>query len=208
MPTLLSASSWFKASTFALITFMIGATACQDETTPRVMQSTHQAYDLIGFLNKEAQALSAQKAAARKKVSTPEGSAETKTFPSLNWSEELAPFADADINKPALKGLFDEQVTTNALGQQVRTYKAKEDASTNVKEVTYTLDAQGQLVQLDATIAQENMLFRTQKQMHLKVQAGSSPSLTRYRLDETQKLLLMGADHYSVMGEVVKSNSL
>lgn len=171
-----------------------------------VMQSTHQAYDLVGFLDQEANALMEQKAASRKTVSEAGTLKEAKTISSMNWSEELGVFADADINKPALKGLFTKQVSSNAQGQQVLHYKAADGADTNVQEVTYTLDAQGQLVQLDATIVQENMFFNTLKQMHLEAQSGSSPRLIRYHLDETQKLLLMGADRYSITGEVVESN--
>ncbi|MBC3539403.1 hypothetical protein ACFSC6_17930 [Rufibacter sediminis] len=195
---------WVKKSTFVLVSaLLLGTGACQDDgkAAPEVPR-TQQAYDVVSFLDQEANALTAKKAAVRKTVSKEGKVNEEKIFTSLNWTEELAPFADADINKPALKGLFDEQTFTNAQGQQVRTYKAKEDASTNVQEVTYVLDAQGQLMQLDAVIVQENMMFNTKKLLHLEAQAGPSPRLLRYRLDETQKLLLVGAERYTVTGEV------
>jgi hypothetical protein len=209
MRHLLPVHSRFKTSTLALlVVFTLGATACQEETTAPVVQSTYQAYDLVGFLDQEAKALTEQQAAARKTVSEAGTQKEAKTIASLNWSEELGAFADADINKPALKGLFTKNVSSNALGQQVHHYQAQEGAKTNVKEVTYTLDAQGQLVQLDATIVQENMLFKTQKQLHLEAHSGPSPRLIRYHLDEMQKLLLMGPDRYTITGEVVGSNRL
>ncbi|KAA6438120.1 hypothetical protein FOE74_00325 [Rufibacter glacialis] len=204
MSVLFSASSWCKTSNLVLLAaFWMGATSCQDETIAPVMQSTHQAYDLVGFLDQEAQALQQQKAASHKTVSEAGAKKESKIIEALNWAEELAPFADADINKPALKGLFTQTESTNALGQQVLRYQAKEDAATNVQEVTYTLDSQDQLVRLQATIVQENMLFKTRKRMHLEARSGAPGRLTRYQLDEMQKLLLMEADHYSVTGEVV-----
>ncbi|RNI23673.1 hypothetical protein [Rufibacter latericius] len=197
---------WVKKSTFVLLSsvILLGSSACEDEgTTAPVVQRTHQAYDLVSFLDQEAQALMEKKATVRKTVSEAGKIRETKTFPSLNWTEELAPFADADINKPALTGLFNKETSSNAMGQQVIRYKAKEDASTNVQEVTYTLDAKGQLVQLDAVILQENMMFNTKKLLHLEAHSGPSPRVVRYHLDETQKLLFMGAERYSVTGEVI-----
>ncbi|WP_181307335.1 hypothetical protein [Rufibacter sp. XAAS-G3-1] len=196
---------WFQKSLFALLlAFTLGTTACQDETAAPVMQSTHQAYDLVGFLDQEADALSAQKALVTKTVSTADNPTETKTISTINWAEELAPFADADINKPALAGLFTEEVKTNPLGQQVRRYTAKEDADTNVQQVTYLFDAQGRLVQVDATIVQENMLFNTQKILHLEAQPSAAPTIRLYRLDETQKLMFMDAQRYGVLGEIAR----
>ncbi|KAA3440489.1 hypothetical protein FOA19_07500 [Rufibacter hautae] len=197
---------WYQKSTLVLLSaFVLGGSACQDKgTMAPVVKSTHQAYDLVGFLDREAQALNTKKAMVRKAVAEDGTVKETKTITSLNWTEELAPFADADINKPALKGLFTVDSSSDALGQQVRRYTAKEDARTNVQEVTYTLDAKGQLVQLDATILQDNMLFGTKKVLHLEAHSGTAPHLVRYHLDETQKLLLMGAERYSVTGEVAQ----
>ncbi|WP_205501389.1 hypothetical protein [Rufibacter psychrotolerans] len=205
MPTLLPARQWLQKSAVIICAALaVGASACQEDTAAPAARRTQQAYDLAGFLDQEAKALSAQQAAARKTVSEGGVIKEAKTVSTLNWAEELGPFADADINKPALTGLFTKTTSFNAQGQQVHRYQAKEDVASNVKEVTYTLDAQGQLVRLDATIVQENMLFQTQKLLHLEAPSGPSPRLLRYSLDETQKLLLMEPDRYRVTGEVIR----
>ncbi|MFB9863084.1 hypothetical protein [Rufibacter immobilis] len=198
---------WFRrAPLLGLVFILFGASACEEEqpTGPTTARRTQQAFDLVTFLDQETKALSAQPAAVRKTVSEEGKPTETKTIATLHWGEELGAFADADINKPALTGAFTQETSNNAAGQQVHRYKAKDGANTNVQEVTYTVNAQGQLVQLSATMVQENMLFRTQKQLFLQAQPGATPSLQRYRLEETQKLLLMDAQHYGVAAEVVR----
>ncbi len=196
-------NQWFRKSAVLLFTALsLGASACQEETTAPVVRRIHQAYDLVSFLDQEAKALSDLNAVSRKSVSQDGSVTEAKIISTINWAEELGSFADADINRPALAGVFTKEVSSDALGQQVHRYKAKEDASTNIQQVTYTLDAKGQLVQLDATIVQENFLFKTQKLLHLEAHSGPSPRLVRYFLDETQKLMLMDAQRYTITGEV------
>lgn len=196
-----------KYCSFLLLAFTLGlTTACDEEPTAAERRASQvmQAFNVVEFLEQEVQSLSSQKVAVQKYVSKGSEAIETKAFQNLNWVEELAPFADADLNKPALIGLFTEEQTLDEAGQTVRRFVAKEAADTNVQEAVYTFNAQGQLVQLDATIRQENMLFETLKQLHLKVDPSATPRLQRYRLDETQKLLFMGAEQYGVEGKVLQ----
>lgn len=178
--------------------------SCQDQPVASVAQANQQAFDLEGFLNQEVKNLEQAQAAVTKSVSEDGQPKETKTFRQLNWAEELGAFADADINKPALRGQYTEETTTNAQGQTVRRYHAKEGTHANVREVVFTFDRQNRLLQMHAALDQENILFRTQKQLQLELQPDAVPRLQRYRLTETQKLLLMGQEQYGVAGEVVQ----
>ncbi|WP_345167063.1 hypothetical protein [Nibribacter koreensis] len=101
-------------------------------------------------------------------------------------------------------GLFDIEKTTNAQGQQVHHYTVKEDADAIVKEATYVLDAQGRLVQFEATMLQKNFLFTTHKQLFIKAQPGLMPSLQAYSLDESQTLLFSNSERYGVQGQIVR----
>ncbi|WP_161947714.1 hypothetical protein [Rufibacter ruber] len=191
-----------KNFTLSCCALAVWVSSCQEQPAPTAAQSKQQAFGLEAYLNQEAQNLHQATAAVTKTVSENGKAQETKTFSQLNWAEELGPFAEADINKPALLGAFTEEKTTNAAGQTVHRYRAKEEADATVRDVAYTFDAQGQLVQVDATLVQENMLFNTQKKLHLELQPAASPRLQSYSLDETQKLMFMGPQRYSVAGKV------
>jgi len=179
--------------------------ACDEEPTVAERAGRpKQAFDVAGYLDEEVRSLAGQPVTVRKTVLEEGKAKEMKTFRSLNWSNELASFAEIDLNKPALVGLFEQEETTNQAGHTVRRYTAKDGAKTNVKEAVYTFNGQGELLQIDATIWQENMLFETLKQMHLQLQPNAVPRLQRYRLEETQELLFMDAEQYGVEGVVLR----
>jgi hypothetical protein len=178
--------------------------SCQEEPTAASRAArVKQAYDMEGFLNQEAQALAQSQPKVTKTVYETGKAKDTKTMQGVDWPSELAPFSDADLNKPALMGLYTEEVSTNAAGQTVKHYQAQEDAKTNLQEATYTFDPQGQLVQVDALILQENLMFKTRKKLHLEAQPNQTPRLKRYRLDETQELMFMSPDEYGVEGVIL-----
>ncbi|QHL88077.1 hypothetical protein GU926_11800 [Nibribacter ruber] len=178
--------------------------SCQDQPVPRAARSTHQAFDLVGFLDQEAKSLEQAHAQVKKTVLEDGQVMETKTMQDIEWAQELGTFSEADLNKPALLGLFDVQKTTNAQGQQVYQFTAKEDTDAMVQKATYTLDGQGRLVQLEATLLQKNFLFTTHKQLTLHAQPGTHPQLQSYSLDESQTLLFSNTERYGVKGEVVR----
>ncbi|MFC6996491.1 hypothetical protein [Rufibacter roseus] len=194
-----------KTFQLLLAGLVLSLSACDDAPAPGGVKSeVQQAFDVNGLLAQEVDALAKQEVTVKKTVSKGGAAEETKTFKNLNWVEELAPFSDADLNKPALVGLFNVEETTNSARQTVRRYTAKEDADTYVEEAVYTFNPEGQLVQLDAIIRQDNVLFNTLKQLHLKFDPTAIPRLQRYRLDETQKLLFMDQEMYGVTGEIIK----
>ncbi|WP_460893673.1 hypothetical protein [Rufibacter soli] len=178
--------------------------SCQEEPTAASRAArVKQAYDMEGFLNQEAKALAQAQPKVTKTVYETGKAKDTKTLSTLKWADELAPFSDADLNKPALMGLYSEEVSTNAAGQTVKHYRAQEDAKTNLQEATYTFDPKGQLVQVDALILQENLMFKTRKKLHLEARPNQTPRLKRYRLDETQELMFMSPDEYGVEGVIL-----
>ena len=192
-----------KSSLLLGLAVSLSMVSCQDQPMPKAARSTGQAFDLVGFLDREAQALSQSNAKVKKTVLEDGQVKETKVLQSIDWPQELGTFADADLNKPALLGLFAIEKTTNAQGQQVHHYTAKEDADAIVKEATYTLDAQGRLVQFEATMLQKNFLFTTSKQLLVKAQPGTTPALQAYSLDESQTLLFFDTERYGVQGQLV-----
>ncbi len=185
------------------LTFTLAA--CDDEPTAAERASApKQAFDLASLLDQEVKTLASQSVSVRKTIFADGKAQETKTMQNLDWSAELASFYEIDLNKPALMGLFIEEQTVNTDGLAVKTYTAKEGARTNVKKAEYTFNEQGKLLRADATIRQENLMFKTSKEMHLAFDPSGVPRLQSYRLDETQELRFMSPEQYGVAGEVVK----
>lgn len=183
---------------------LLWLSSCDAPATNPARLNTHQAFDLAGFLNQEANALAQQKVAVKKTVSEAGEAKETKTLQNLDWKEELGSFADADINKPALKGLFDIDKATNPAGDQLIQFTAKEGAKTPVRRLSYVLNSKGQLLQLNAMINQESFLFKTYKRLYLEANPSQTPQLQLYQLEETQKLLFMHPEEYGIVGEIAR----
>lgn len=77
--------------------------ACRPATP--VKTSTGTGFDLKGYISREAGRLQSAGPLITKTVVV-NGSAEQRKLKITDWQKELAVFADADINKPAWKGLF------------------------------------------------------------------------------------------------------
>ena len=79
-------------------------TFCKDKKT-NIVASQNSFFDVKKFISSEAKRLQSQAGRYEKKV-TVDGATEEKISDSLNWTQELALFAEADINRPAWKDKY------------------------------------------------------------------------------------------------------
>ena len=89
-------------------TFLVlGLAACQQK---EISNKQLEYVDLQGFFSAEASRLNAQKPTLTKMVCI-NGKTESKVLnKSIDWEKELSVFKEADINKPAFKGMY--QIST------------------------------------------------------------------------------------------------
>ncbi|GAA4309589.1 hypothetical protein GCM10023183_26840 [Nibribacter koreensis] len=71
--------------------FSLFLSSCQDQPTPRAARSTGQAFDLVSFLDQEAEALRQSNAKVSKTVLEDGQVKETKELQNLDWAPSPMP---------------------------------------------------------------------------------------------------------------------
>jgi hypothetical protein len=87
-----------------IIFFLLIFSNCKNET-PQYSKSTTPLFDLKGFLDNEI-AMHLKDIKKVKKTVTVNGKTETKEVAIKDWKEELKPFFNSDINRPAWKDKY------------------------------------------------------------------------------------------------------
>jgi len=146
-------------------------------------------FDLKSFFSKEATRLQNNHPFIEKTVVV-NADAETQKVQISNWTNELAVFANADINRASWKGLF-----------TIRRSKTKEIYSSNsdkvpVKQVTINKDL-NRISSIEIIISNVNSLYV------------SADTLTYYPdslyfINKTQHIKLLPSKHYQVIGKILK----
>ncbi|MEM1323967.1 MAG: hypothetical protein AAGG75_27145 [Bacteroidota bacterium] len=107
---------------FLLQLFLLGS--CTDIPETAVQQS--QFFDLKQYFKEQEEALAKYKQA--EKTTTINGKTETKLIDEIDFAEELAVFADSDINKASWLDRYEVDSTLNTAGQlQQLQYHALDD---------------------------------------------------------------------------------
>lgn len=79
--------------------------ACKKDPVDQYFEDTSVYFDIGTFFRTQVDNLNKRKLAIRQRV-VKDGFAQTIEKEQVNWEEELAPFIDADINRPAWRGQF------------------------------------------------------------------------------------------------------
>lgn len=171
-------------------------TACgPDENTGRSAPANRKPnyFDVKGFLDAQTALLNQRQPTVEKQVQLRDEQTETSRVAKLDWGKELQIFYQADINKPALRGVYAVAATGTA-----RSYRRKAGVEAPVAELQVT-GAAAAPSELQATIVQDNPLFYSEKQLRLHTRSGQ---LTDYEVRGVQKLILFDTVRYSVRVQV------
>lgn len=157
-------------------------------------------FNLLGFLEDQTAQLRRRQPAVQKQVLLRNGQQQATRVAQTDWTKELQIFQQADINKPALRGLYQLDSVTTAEGFTRRTYRRQPGTD---HPVTYlSVVSQGATVQhITAAVAQDNPLVYSAKTLALHCQNGQ---LVRYQVTGVQKLILFDSVRYAVRGEMVR----
>lgn len=120
-------------------------------------------YDLPSFINKQISNLASKGQWVRKKV-TKDGHTQFIERGNVDWTDELAAFIDADINRPAWRGEF--KVDTISLERVwVITYKT-DVKEIPVKNVVVTVDKDTrQCLQITVDRSTDNFLYTSNQKL-------------------------------------------
>ena len=155
-------------------------------------------FDLAGFLKQQSTLLNQRRPVVEKQVLLRDGQQETTRVAQTDWTKELQIFQQADINKPALRGLYATDSLTLPSGAVQRTYRRQPGADSPVEQLS-VVSAGPQVQDLTATVAQDNPLVYSAKHLEMHYQNGL---LANYRVTGVQKLILFDSVHYAVWGTV------
>ncbi|MBX0291758.1 hypothetical protein K3G63_15005 [Hymenobacter sp. HSC-4F20] len=188
---------WWLAATVVLLA------ACdsgQDATVrPNPANRKPAYFNLLGFLQTQATLLNQRRPAVEKQVLLRDGQRETTRVATTDWAKELQIFQQADINKPALRGLYLVDSATTPQGFIRRSYRRQTGTEHPVEQLTVV--SEGPTVrELTATVAQDNPLVYSAKTLTLQCQNGQ---VVRYGVRGVQKLVLFDSVRYAVQARVL-----
>ncbi|UPL48973.1 hypothetical protein [Hymenobacter sublimis] len=191
-------SSFWLAS---MVVFLAACEAGEDATVrPNPANRKPAYFNLLGFLETQATLLNQRQPAVEKQVLLRDGQQETTRVTQLDWAKELQIFQQADINKPALRGLYQVDSAATAEGFTRRSYRRQPGTEHPVEQLT-VLSEGSTVRELTATVAQDNPLVYSAKTMTLRCQNGQVAS---YQVRGVQKLVLFDSVRYSVQSRVVR----
>ena len=174
--------------------------ACESEIGKKV-QPTGLYFDVTGFLDQQLYWLDSLGAGVEKVVEA-DGVKEMQkvALDSLGWTKELEVFYRADINDPILRDAYEKSQSEEHDGKVV-TYSAKEKgAKVQWLSIAYRNHA---VVHIAARIQEDNVLYKAKSNIELDFDAQHEPPLlTRYAIQQSQKILFKDTVFYSVEGSL------
>jgi hypothetical protein len=148
-------------------------------------------YDLAGLVNQQVAHLASSRATVTKYSQT-SGAAEEQAKLAVDWAQELALFAKADLNKPVLRDAYTAEVGEGSLA-----YTAK-DPKLAVRSLRiYGPQAAPDSISIE--FHEANSLYQAQREMHLVF---ARQRLATYRIRGYQQMLLSDTLRYTVIGRV------
>ena len=125
------------------------------------------------------------------KTVTVDGAAETRRAESVDWAEELAPFSQSDIDRPALWDRYRVDTTTRG-GGRVVTYTALGDGEFT-RRIAVERDGGGAVVRIEIDNGFESAVADTEQRLEW------TPG--RYRVYSRQAPGLVGGRELEIVGE-------
>ncbi|RSK42591.1 hypothetical protein [Hymenobacter perfusus] len=189
-------------STRVLVAGLLALAACGPGDTARVRPNPANQkpayFNLLALLNEQSTLLNRRQPSVEKQVLLRDGNQEITRVPKTDWEKELQIFQQADINKPALRGLYAVDSATLTSGAVRRTYRRLPGTDHPVEQLTVV--SQGTKVQtITANVAQDNPLVYSAKTLEMSYRQGQ---LAIYRVTGVQKLILFDSVRYAVQAKV------
>jgi len=191
-----------------LVLGMVVLTACGSEDASVRTAPTNRKpdyFDVKGFLDRQVAGLSRRQPTVEKQVRLRNGTTETTRVAKTDWSKELQIFYQADINKPALRGVYRvSALSSGVAGRAQASYVRKPEAKATVETLTVTTSKDAPTAQVEeirAFVKQDNALFYSEKKLRLLCKDGN---VTAYEVQGVQKLIMFDTVRYSVRTQVLK----
>ncbi|GAB4490038.1 MAG: hypothetical protein OHK0045_14040 [Raineya sp.] len=127
------------------------------------------------------------------KTTISEGKSQIKQVKKIEWQKELAFFEQANLNKPALRGMYQEQKKQKQDTTFIY-YTSKSD-ELKVKSLKVALLKDSSLVMAEAFIKTDNFLYSSEKYLTLICKKNS---IERYHIRGKQKMIFTEPEYFEV----------
>lgn len=160
-------------------------------------------FDVAGYVNEQVQTLSNQKPDVAKN-SMIKGQTKLQNTRDIDWSKELALFAEADINKPAFRNSYTIARPDSLTYQYM--LKPTEEKLT-VRELSVQLDPKTRKpTRLTALLKTENPLYTSERRLLLEsAPTGSNTwGVAHYQVEGFQQLTYFDRNIFRVEGQITQ----
>ena len=176
----------FNMRTFSCL-LLIATTLASCGEDDMVKTSKVKYFDLVDFFHHEAKALAAADLKMEKQI-IKDNIKEKKEFNKINWQEELKPFSDCAINKPAWVNSY--QTDTMQIKDGVKVVYTAREAKLPVRTIELML--KGNMV-TDITIHKVRQNFYYQSEDHYSYHV-----LKGYEINGSQNVRLLDKTNYQI----------
>ncbi len=178
-----------KSSITILVMLMLFV-SCKEESTTKI----HKYYDLKTAITNQISVLDKRKPTFSKTVWS-ENVPETKNVKIEDWSKEFELFLQTDLNKPAYLNSYEINQSDSSI-----VYHLKKSENLPVKDIKILLK-NNQLTAMEATIANQNYLYETDK--HVKMTLADNV-VNYYLIEGTQKLVFGDKKAFKIEAKLIK----
>jgi len=160
-------------------------------------------YDVKGLITRQIESLSTLSPNVRV-VATVNGTKEEHLIEetdSIFWGRTLSLVNKANINQPALQGVYTIQENSSSAPPdlEVKSFYPKNKKNTDVLYLKVFYDSTlANIKHLEALVRNENLLYVTERKMKLSFEEGhGSPRLSRYEVIGKQKIIFGDTVHFT-----------
>ncbi|GAB3328185.1 hypothetical protein GCM10027429_02810 [Marivirga atlantica] len=158
-------------------------------------------YSVDSLLNAQLKLLTKSDINVEKKIAIDgEHELDTVSFDSLGWSNELAVFRIADINKPNLKGRY-EATEESGEDQRIWHYVAKKE-SLGIEYLHVYFNANNQLEKLEAKYNEDNALYTSERNLTLAFNTDKQ-LIQSYVIEGSQKMIMKDPVNFSISSKLI-----
>lgn len=166
----------------------ISCISCEQENDVKTIKY----FDIKALFTNQIEKMAKQKPVFKKEIEI-NSEKETKEISTIDWTKELSPFMQSDINKAAFLGSYEIIETDSTIK-----YRLKAGEKKPISSISIVKTPQNQQVEsIDITSSDENMLYRWEKHITASFEEGN---LKKYTIKGKQKIMVFDEENYKIVG--------
>ncbi|GHA65157.1 hypothetical protein [Pontibacter akesuensis] len=185
-----------KYTSFLLAGLLLVTAACE-RPAPPASDKADTYFDLTAYLQEQKRELQANQPMVLKAVATQGQAPEIKETTAIDWEDELTVFEQVDLNRPSLQEYYTKQEQVLEDGSVAVEYTKLPDAEAQVAYLRLRLSPEGRLLQLNARLQDENIIFFSNRSVQLDANAQTG-DISSYKVEGVQKMVFGDSLRYMV----------